>query len=203
MQCGLSHQELQHRLAVNTFLLLTIAASVVLLIVEGAFLARLPAEKIHAILRRSILIASALVVLALVVLGTWHLAFALLAVMLPFIDRIYAKLRERLREFDPAAAWRYTTQQIELYRRRARTVPPLSARGKAKPSREQNNAAARHVDMTREQALNILGLSRGAGPVEIKDAHRRLMRIMHPDRGGTSEQAAQVNRAKDVLISNN
>ena len=188
----------------NTFLLLTIAASVVLLIVEGAFLARLPAEKIHALLRRSILIAGALVILSLVILGNWHWMFAPVAVLLPFIDRIYAKVRAVLRQFDPAAVLRHITQQFQLYRQRARATASASTRARAKSTREQqNNSATRHVDMTRDQALNILGLSRGAGPSEIKDAHRRLMRIMHPDRGGTSEQAAQVNRAKDVLTGNN
>lgn len=185
----------------NTFLLLTIAASVVLLIVEGAFLARLPAEKIHAILRRSILVAGALVILSLVFLGTWHWMFVPVALLLPFIDRIYAKLRSGLRQVSPAAVWRDIAHQFMQYRQRARTTS--SARGKTKSTRQQqNNAATRHVDMTRDQALSILGLSRSAGPTEIKDAHRRLMRIMHPDRGGTSEQAAQVNLAKDVLIGN-
>lgn len=186
----------------NTFLLLAIAASVVLLIVEGAFLARLPAEKIHTLLRRSILIAVTLVILSLVILGTWHWIFAPLALLLPFIDRIYAKFRAVLRQLDPAVVWQHMTQQFMLYRQR-RTVS-AATRAKAHSNREQqNNTANRHVDMTRDQALSILGLSRGAGPTEIKDAHRRLMRVMHPDRGGTSEQAAQVNRAKDVLISNN
>ena len=183
----------------NTFLLLAIAASVVLLIVEGAFLARLPAEKIHALLRRSILIAVALVILSLVVLGTWHWMFAPVALLLPFIDRLYAKLRAALRQLDPAAGWQHMAQQFVLYWQRSRTVA-ASARARAQSAREQqNNSSNRHGDMTRDQALSILGLSRGAGPNEIKDAHRRLMRVMHPDRGGTSEQAAQVNRAKDVL----
>lgn len=166
-------------------------------------MARLPAEKIHALLRRSILIASSLVLLALVLLGTWHWIFLIVAALLPFIDRIYAKLRVGLRQFKPAHVVNNLKQEFKAYRQRARVVS-ASARSKANKSREQqNNAASRHVDMTRDQALTILGLSRGAGPTEIKDAHRRLMRIMHPDRGGTSEQAAQVNRAKDILIGNN
>lgn len=186
----------------NTFLLLTIAASIVLLIVEGAFLARLPAEKIHALLRRSILVASALVILALVFLGTWHWMFVPVAVLLPFIDLVYVKLRNWFKQLNPATARRNLSRLFMQYRQRARAAP--SPRAKAHSAREQqNNAASRHVDMTRDQALHILGLNRSARPSEIKDAHRRLMRIMHPDRGGNSEQAAQVNRAKDVLIGNN
>jgi len=186
---------------VNTFLLLTIAASVVLLIVEGAFLARLPAEKIHSLLRRSILIAGALVVLSLVALGTWHWMFAPVALLLPFIDRLYAKFRATLRQFDPSKGWNHLKQQLMLHRQQRAAA--AAARAKAHAAREQQkNTPQRHVDMSRDQALSILGLSRGAGPQEIKDAHRRLMRITHPDRGGTSEQAAQVNRAKDILTNN-
>lgn len=160
------------------------------------------AEKIHALLRRSILVAIALVILSQVIFGTWHWMFTPAALLLPFIDRVYAKLRAVLRRLDLTAPWRRMAQRFTLNRQR-RSVS-AAARAKAQSSREQqHNAAARHVDMTRDQALNILGLSRRAGLQEIKDAHRRLMRIMHPDRGGSSEQAAQVNRAKDVLTNNN
>lgn len=185
----------------NTFLLLTIAAAAVLLIVEGAFLARWPAEKIHALLRRSILVALALVTLTQVVLGAWHWLLAPAALLLPFIDHIYAKLRAVIRKTDFVALRHRTVRQLLFYWQRTRTLL-ASAWAKARTFRAQkNNSAARYVDMTRDQALSILGLSRSAGPHQIKDAHRRLMRTMHPDRGGTSEQAAQINRAKDVLTN--
>jgi hypothetical protein len=56
------------------------------------------------------------------------------------------------------------------------------------------------TDMTRQEALAILGLQEGATDEEIRAAHRRLIVRMHPDAGGSAELAARINRAKDVLL---
>jgi hypothetical protein len=55
-------------------------------------------------------------------------------------------------------------------------------------------------DMTREEALAVLGLAEGATVDDIRAAHRRLIQRMHPDVGGTADLAARINRAKDVLL---
>ena len=54
--------------------------------------------------------------------------------------------------------------------------------------------------MTREEALATLGLPGGATRDEIKAAHHRLMKKLHPDQGGSNHLAAQVNQAKDLLL---
>ncbi|WP_299865032.1 hypothetical protein [uncultured Hoeflea sp.] len=34
----------------------------------------------------------------------------------------------------------------------------------------------------------------------MREAHRRLMKRMHPDAGGTAFLAGRINEAKDVLL---
>lgn len=57
------------------------------------------------------------------------------------------------------------------------------------------------ADMDRKEALLILGLREGAAKDAIRDAHRRLMRLNHPDNGGSTFVATKVNEAKDHLLS--
>lgn len=54
--------------------------------------------------------------------------------------------------------------------------------------------------MTRKDALRILGLGDDASEANIRAAHHRLIALVHPDRGGSGELAALVNRARDVLL---
>ena len=56
------------------------------------------------------------------------------------------------------------------------------------------------VDMTRQEALSVLGLAESASADDIRAAHRRLIQRVHPDVGGSADLAARINRAKDVLL---
>jgi hypothetical protein len=54
--------------------------------------------------------------------------------------------------------------------------------------------------MSVEEARRILGVGPEAGAEEIRAAYTRLMRAVHPDKGGTAGLAAQLNAARDRLL---
>lgn len=54
--------------------------------------------------------------------------------------------------------------------------------------------------MTKEEALEILGLKKNATKAQILAAHKRLIKKLHPDTGGSDYLAQKLNAAKDLLM---
>lgn len=61
-------------------------------------------------------------------------------------------------------------------------------------------AMAISSEMSLKEARSILGVGPDAQEVEIEAAYRRLMRMAHPDKGGTTGLAAQLNAARERLL---
>jgi hypothetical protein len=74
---------------------------------------------------------------------------------------------------------------------------------------QQNNQQNNHSQspppggkqaMSRQQAMEVLGLKADFTKEQVIQAHRRMMQKIHPDRGGSDYLAAQINQAKETLI---
>ena len=54
--------------------------------------------------------------------------------------------------------------------------------------------------LSEQEARAVLGVGATASAKEIQAAYLRLMQSVHPDKGGTSGLAAQLNAARDRLL---
>jgi len=142
-----------------------------------AYLRRQPPLARRKVIARYALYILALVLIGLALSGRLHWLGAVIAVLLPFMQRL---LQLTLKAWPFLRFWHKrrtaNTQQQE---------PPQTPIGQ----------------LSREQACAILGLSANPSAADITSAHRKLMQKLHPDRGGSDYLAAQINLAKDTLLA--
>lgn len=101
------------------------------------------------------------------------------------LDALYAQLLDE----DPDGA-----RLLETYYRRRFGESP------AGDARQDRAAASPSGPMTGEEACKVLGVGQGASEQDIRTAHRRLMKKLHPDQGGSDYFASKLNEAKDLLL---
>jgi DnaJ-domain-containing protein 1 len=104
------------------------------------------------------------------------------AAIVAFAGAAFAAIREA---WVPAAVLLVFGMWLAVSTRRNAPTAPRAA-----PSRE----------MSLSEARSLLGVEAGATPAQIKAAYSRLMRMAHPDKGGTAGLAAQLNAARDRLL---
>lgn len=57
--------------------------------------------------------------------------------------------------------------------------------------------------MSKREAALILGVRETVPKDKLKEAHRKVMLMNHPDRGGSPYLATKINEAKDLLEKSN
>ena len=127
--------------------------------------------------------------------GIWVVAIGglLLAALLLFAGRGAAALGDLM--MLGMFLWPWVQHQVRS-RGRPGGAGPGAARGPgAAPPRPGRSGK------TREEALAVLGLRAGASEDDIRAAHKRLMRMAHPDNGGSDWLASRLNQARDTLVS--
>jgi len=72
---------------------------------------------------------------------------------------------------------------------------------KSKQAPPPSSSAAVNAVIDLEKALKMYGFGQVPEEDTIIQRHRELIQKNHPDRGGSDYLAAQINEAKDILIT--
>ena len=71
----------------------------------------------------------------------------------------------------------------------------------AKVFLRNKNQDFKKENMTKKEALEILGLNDGASKEDIIKNHQKLIKKNHPDIGGSDWITKKLNKARDILLS--
>ena len=146
------------------------------------WLSKKPSRSSTAITTAALVLILGLVILA--ASGRLHWIAAIGAALLPFLKRGFSLLR-----YLPLFRGLFGAYQQNFGQN-------------GSSSNHQNSRTGNSGAMDLAEARDVLGL--GAHPTrdEVVSAHRRLMQKVHPDRGGSTYLAQQLNEAKRVLLKN-
>ena len=76
----------------------------------------------------------------------------------------------------------------------------ITVRNRTRGTHSESTETHTDTSMTRDEALNILGLKANATREDITRAYKRLIQKIHPDRGGSSYLTIKINQAKELLL---
>ncbi|CAI5731855.1 unnamed protein product [Hyaloperonospora brassicae] len=93
-----------------------------------------------------------------------------------------------------ALSARYALQLYDAYKSR-----PKSDKGRSWKYRNFYDGPFEEK-MTRREAALILGVRESASTERIRNAHRKLLILNHPDTGGSTFLATKINQAKEMLL---
>ena len=117
--------------------------------------------------------------------------------------------RPKPRPFD-MEIWQDPPDDPETVRRAAAILEAYVSKASLMALRDERREGRRDLredeeseaeGMSRGEALEVLGLEPGADEGEIRAAHKRLLRLVHPDRGGSAYLTRRVYQARDTLLA--
>ena len=153
-------------------LILWVLGVVIVALLIRSLLNRAPTHGKPFLLRASVVV-TLLLAIGLAISGLWPVAMSLLGGLV-----VYG--RPVLRAF---GIWQ--------------TIKRFSQSSSDKSSNSNiNNSSV----MDKAQARQVLEVGDEASDEEVISAHKRLMAKNHPDKGGSTYIASQINKAKDVLL---
>lgn len=111
---------------------------------------------------------------------------------------LFERLRPKPRPFD-MEIWEDPPDDPDTVRRAAAILEAYVSRASVMALHDRRHSAG-DPPLSRGEALEVLGLEPGCDEAGIRAAHRRLMRLVHPDRGGSPWLARKVYEARDTLL---
>ena len=122
-----------------------------------------------------------------------------LALLITLVALVYLALSGRLLwivgVFAAWLPWVRHAIAFKAFMKRAKAY-----RDKFSNSQDQANPQSSKGQLTKKEALDILGLGDDANKDDVLQAHGRLIKRLHPDVEGSDYLASLVNQARDVLI---
>ncbi|CAN5866417.1 hypothetical protein BH11PSE3_BH11PSE3_07840 [soil metagenome] len=124
---------------------------------------------------------------------------------------MFAPLRSAFDYFRPKArpfdmeVWDDDPSDPETVRRAAAILEAYVSKGSLLALRDERQGRRDEEEpdeepMSSGEALEVLGLEPGADEGEIRAAHKRLLRLVHPEQGGSAYLAKRVYQARDALL---
>src|SRR5580692_4418934 len=87
---------------------------------------------------------------------------------------------------------------LEAYLGKSSLVALSDGRRRARDDRARDDGER---GLSRQEALEVLGLDAGADEAAIRAAHKRLLGLVHPDHSGSAYLAKKVEQARDTLLT--
>jgi hypothetical protein len=87
---------------------------------------------------------------------------------------------------------------LEAYLGKSSLVALSDGRRRARDDRARDEGER---GLSRQEALEVLGLDAGADEAAIRAAHKRLLGLVHPDHSGSAYLAKKVEQARDTLLT--